>query len=153
MVHARNKGANAEREVVRILNDIILRVIAANDHWDDVSKASALACIQRNQMQSAIGGHDLNGVFGMSVEIKRVEQLNINSWWKQCVEQSERNKEHPVLLYRQSHQPWRCVTMGHAPLPGGRMSTMRVEMEQDAFTIWFYQWVYYKMQAGDLPRI
>ena len=151
-LNSRNKGANGEREVVRLMNEIIAKVLAA-DEWDDVVKATALGCIQRNQAQSAVGGHDLNGVFGMSVEIKRVENLQIEKWWQQCVSQSERNGEHPVLLYRQNHQPWRCLTLGHAPLPGGRLSSMRVQMEEAAFMVWFHQWVYYKMRSGDLPRL
>lgn len=151
-LNARNKGANGEREVVRMLNDVIQKVLSSQA-WDENVVKTALACIQRNQNQSAVGGADLNGVFGMSVEIKRVENPLIDQWWKQCTSQAERNKEHPVLLYRRNHQPWRCITIGHAPLPGGRLSTMRVQFEQDSFLVWFYQWVYYKMITGDLPRV
>lgn len=149
---SKRKGATGEREAVRMLDSIIERLLASQEWPADVVKA-AQECIQRNQNQSAVGGCDLNGVFGMAVEIKRQEQLSINTWWKQCEEQAKRNNEHPVLLYRQNNNPWRCITIGAAPLPGGRMGTMRIQMEEDAFKVWFYQWVYYKMMAGDVPRV
>lgn len=151
-INARAKGATGEREVVHLLNGIIQRVVDSQEWSADVVKV-AMSCIQRNQQQSAVGGQDLNGVFGMSVEIKRVEQINVEKWWEQCVSQAGRNAEHPVLLYRKNHQPWRCVTLGHAPLPGGRLSSLRVQFEEQPFTVWFYQWVYYKMMSGDLPRV
>lgn len=135
-----------------MLNGVIEGLLS-NNSWDEDVVKAARACIQRNQNQTAVGGHDLNGVFGLSVEIKRVENLNINTWWNQCTEQAGRNNEQPVLLYRQNNNPWRCITMGAAPLPGGRYGCMRIQMEEDAFRIWFYQWVYYKMMAGDLPRV
>lgn len=152
MVHARNKGANGEREVVHMLNSIIEQLLASQA-WDDTVVTVARKCIQRNQQQSAVGGNDLNGVFGLGIEIKRQENVQIEPWWKQCQEGAARNGELPVLLYRKNHQPWRCITMGYAPLPGGKMSQMRVQFEEDAFRVWFYQWVYYQMHSGNLPRI
>lgn len=150
---ARNKGGRGEREVVQLLNSIINQVILSQE-WPHGHVEAARMCIQRNQNQSAIGGCDLNGVFGIAIEVKRQEQLNLNSWWTQCVEQAKRNNELPVLIYRQNHQPWRVVTMMQAPLPGARSSTyFRAEIEEEPFRIWFYQWVYYKMVAGELPRI
>jgi hypothetical protein len=151
-INSRVKGQVGEREVVHKLNAIIEQVLGAYDWHEDVVNA-ARKCIQRNQNQSAVGGSDLNGVFGLAVEIKRQENVQIEKWWEQCTEQAARNAEHPVLLYRKNHQPWRCVTLGHAPLPGGRISSMRVQFEEDAFSTWFYQWVYYKMVSGELPRI
>jgi hypothetical protein len=152
MVNIRQKGFNAEREVVRMLNEIINTVIAAQS-WDDSVVSGARDCIQRNQQQSAVGGSDLTGVFGMAIEIKRHETLHINQWWLQCTEAAKRNNEHPVLLFRQSNQKWTCVTLGSAPLPGGRLSAIRVQFDEATFRIWFYQWVYYKMIAGEIPRI
>ncbi len=149
---SRNKGKRGEREAVNMLNDVIEQVLASNS-FPDEDVAIARSCIQRNQNQSAIGGHDLSGVFGMSVEIKRQEQLNLNAWWRQCVDQAERNKEVPVLLYRQNNQPWRCITFGSVPLPGGRTGQCKIQIEEDAFKTWFYQWVYYKMRSGELPRV
>jgi len=151
-INSRTKGQTGEREVVHLLNGIIEQVLASMP-WDEAVATAARLCIQRNQNQSAVGGSDLNGVFGMAVEIKRQENIQIDTWWAQTIAAAKRNNEHPVLLYRKNHQPWRCVTMGNAPLPGGRMGSMRVQFEQDAFSTWFYQWVYYKIVEGDLPRV
>lgn len=151
-INSRAKGQTGEREVVHMLNDIITLLLGSQEWPQDVVNAS-LKCIQRNQNQSAVGGADLNGVFGLSVEIKRVENVQVDTWWKQCTAQAARNNEVPVLLYRKNHQPWRCVTLGHVPLPGGRHSIGRVQFEEDVFRTWFYQWVYYKMIAGDMPRV
>lgn len=151
-INSRTKGQAGEREVVHLLNSIIEQVLASMP-WDEAVATAARSCIQRNQNQSAVGGSDLNGVFGMAVEIKRQENIQVDTWWAQTIAQAKRNNEHPVLLYRKNHHPWRCVTMGSAPLPGGRMGSMRVQFEQDAFSTWFYQWVYYKMTEGDLPRV
>lgn len=152
MVNARQKGARGEREIVHLLNGTIEGLMSSQE-WPEDVVSTARSCIQRNQNQTAVGGSDLSNVFGLAVEIKRCEKLLIEQWWIQCVSQAKRNNEHPVLLYRQSNNPWRCITLGHAPLPGGRMSSMRVQFEEDAFVTWFYQWVYYKMIGGDLPRI
>lgn len=149
---SKRKGANGEREAIAILNNTIEQIIS-NNEFDEECVRIARECIQRNQNQSAVGGCDLSNVFGLAFEIKRQEQLNINTWWKQTTDSAERNREHPVLLYRQNHQPWRCITMGNVPLPGGRAGTVRVQMEEDDFKVWFYQWVYYKLASGDLPRV
>ena len=152
MVHARNKGANGEREVVKLLNGIIERVLSSQE-WDIGIIETARKCIQRNQNQSAVGGSDLCGVFGLAFEVKRCEQLHIEMWWRQTTEQAERNNETPVLIYRQSHQPWRVITYGHALLPGNRVTKVRMEIEEKDFVVWFYSWVYYKLMSGDLPRV
>jgi hypothetical protein len=152
MVHARNKGANGEREVVKLLNGIIERVLSSQE-WDIGIIETARKCIQRNQNQSAVGGSDLNGVFGLAFEVKRCEQLHIEAWWKQTVDQAIRNNEMPVLIYRQSHQPWRVIMNGSAILPGKRTTAVRMEIEEKDFVVWFYSWVYYKLMANELPRV
>jgi len=149
---SKSKGGRGEREVVQLLNSVINQVISSQE-WPSEHVEAARMCIQRNQNQSAVGGCDLNGVFGIAVEVKRQEQLSINTWWKQCEEQARRNGELPVLIYRQNNTPWRVVTMGALYLPGRYSQPTRIQMEEDAFRIWFYQWVYYKMVAGELPRI
>lgn len=151
-LNARAKGQTGEREVVHMLNGIIERVLQSQ-HWDEHTITAVRSCIQRNQNQSAVGGCDLNGVFGMAVEVKRQEILQIDAWWAQTLAQANRNNELPILLYRKNNQRWRCVTMGHAPLPQGLYGSMRVQMEEEPFRVWFYQWVYYKMVAGDLPSV
>ena len=55
------------------------------------------------------GGHDLTGIPGWAVEVKRHETLSLGTWWTQAEIQAKRADARPALLYRQSRQPWRAV--------------------------------------------
>lgn len=71
--------------------------------------------VQRDQNQSAVGGCDLTGTFCFAIEVKRQEQLAINTWWAQCVASAKALDQIPVLIFRQNAKPgqrtkWRCIT-------------------------------------------
>lgn len=85
----RRKGANAERELCRLLSDHL---------GDDVI---------RNLSQSRDGGHDLLGVGRFALEVKRCEKLSLFRWWMQAYDQAQDAGLWPALAYRQSRQPWR----------------------------------------------
>jgi len=87
----RCKGAQAERELANILSAELGR---------DIS---------RNLEQTRCGGADLLGFGPFAIEVKRQEQLNINTWWEQARQQAERSELKPALAYRQSRKPWRFV--------------------------------------------
>ena len=113
-VNGRTKGHSAERDVARDLNKII----------DDVREQKGRprsenepVQVQRNQMQSAVGGDDLTGTFDFSIEVKRCETLAIDKWWQQCVKSAARSGKCPVLLYKQNRKPWRCVMMAYVQAP------------------------------------
>jgi hypothetical protein len=114
--------------------------------------ASAEQIIQRNQNQSAVGGCDLSNVFGLSIEVKRQEQLALGSWWAQCLAAAERNNELPVLIWRQNHKPWRIRTYGflHTPAQDGGWTSVRaiVEIDDKSFKQWFKEWVKAKLMNG-----
>lgn len=93
----RNKGKAAEVEVYHWLNETVATVVG-HGKW-----------FQRNQNQTASSGSDLSNPFRLSVEIKRHETLSINQWWAQCVKSAKMEHGIPVLIYRQSRQPWRAV--------------------------------------------
>jgi hypothetical protein len=150
-INIRQKGAEGEREIYKALNPIIQKVMRELDFPAEQVAAAATA-VQRNQNQSAVGGNDLTNTFGMSIEVKRQEQLAINAWWKQCCDAATRNDEHPVLLYRQNGKKWRCVTTGYVELPSNKFSMLRVEFDWDAFLAWFEQWARVKLQAGSEVR-
>ncbi|MDP6770877.1 MAG: hypothetical protein QF704_09305, partial [Anaerolineales bacterium] len=61
------------------------------------------------------GGHDVIGLTGCALEVKRQETLNVNAWWEQTVEQSKSNMlpkpQWPVLFYRKNHCPWSVVVL------------------------------------------
>lgn len=119
------KGKEAEREVARALNGVLLRV--ASELGVEVAAHQA---VQRNQQQSAIGGMDLTNTHGLSIEVKRQEQLSLATWWAQAERSAKEVNGVPVLVYRRNRQAWAvrvpAWVRGHAqPIP--------VEMAWDAF--------------------
>lgn len=151
-IHAQNKGKEGEREVARVMNAIILELLKKHD-----LPIPERDVVQRNQNQSAVGGSDLSNTFGLCVEIKRQEQLSVNTWWKQTLEAARHNGETPVLIFRQNHKPWRVVTMAWLPLPAGDGSwastNARVEFDWDTFQQWFREWVDRKLLNGEKVRV
>ena len=87
----RNKGASGERELAKLLSERLG------------------AEVSRNLLQSREGGHDLNGIKGWALEVKRQETLSINTWWGQTLRQADSAEAKPVLAYRQSRQPWKFI--------------------------------------------
>jgi hypothetical protein len=160
-INAQAKGKEGERQVARALNEVVGKVLQAQQWPDDMVKA-AEKCIQRNQNQSAVGGSDLSNVFGLAVEVKRQETLSLEAWWRQCVDSAMRNKEIPVLVYRQNNKAWNVVMYLQNPLPVVQgvqgvapyaSLTVRAQMPWDEFLSWFEQWVHRKLLAGEVPRV
>jgi hypothetical protein len=160
-INIRQKGAEGERQVAKALNAVLADVLTRND-WSPEAVNACTNCIQRNQNQSAVGGNDLNNVFGLGIEVKRQEDLSVNSWWSQCVQGAARNKEFPVLVYRQNHGAWRVVMYASLSLPrynegAGSAAfdsmTARVTLDWDDFLRWFGLWVERKLCNGEYPRV
>jgi hypothetical protein len=100
---SRRKGASAEREFARALDELLGVRLA------------------RNLEQSRQGGHDLiapesaigpvaEALAGLAIEIKRYATTppgSLAQWWKQAVSQGERAHLWPVLAYRGDRQAWR----------------------------------------------
>src|SRR3546814_5598290 len=78
-IDVRQKGAEGERQVIKMLTPIIQQVMRDMDFPAEKVDA-ALKMVQRNQNQSAVGGNDLSNTFGLSIEVKRQEQIAINTW-------------------------------------------------------------------------
>ncbi len=87
----RRKGADAERELLKLLGDELGIVL------------------QRNITQTREGGADCLELRGFAIEVKRCERLSRPAWWRQAVRQAEALGVEPVLAFRQSRQPWRFV--------------------------------------------
>lgn len=151
-INIRQKGAQGEREVADMLNYIIYTIMGQMGYPEE-AKTKALSTVQRNQNQSAVGGNDLTNCFGFSIEVKRQEQLAVNTWWKQCVAAAERNNEIPVLMYRQNRKPWRVKT--RAWLNAGPKAHMQAEVEFDidTFKAWFAKHVEEMLLDGYEQRI
>lgn len=146
-INVRAKGANGEREVAKVLNNIIAHVMG--ELKLDVPD---IDIVQRNQNQSAVGGNDLSNVFGLGIEVKRQEQLSINKWWSQCVAGAARNNELPVLIYRQNRKAWRVVMNTRIPLTNGEL-VARADLDWETFQQWFREWVKQRILAGDDVRV
>lgn len=130
----RNKGKAAEVEVYHWLNDTVAPVVGPGK-W-----------FQRNQNQTASSGSDLTNPFRLSIEIKRHETLSINTWWAQCTRSAKAEFGVPVLLYRQSRQPWRAV-VEIIDCFGG---TYTVTMSADNFERWLKSYV--TRYADSIPK-
>ena len=85
----RNKGASAEREVLRLLAGLL-----------------GVQSLERNLQQSRNGGADCLAVRGFAIEVKRQEALSRPAWWRQACSQAEALGLEPMLLYRRSREPW-----------------------------------------------
>ncbi len=68
MTNSRRKGRAAEQEVARLLKELLGLEIRRN--W---------------QAQSAEGGHDLVGIPGWAIEVKRAERVRLSEWWEQAL--------------------------------------------------------------------
>lgn len=147
-INIRAKGQNGEREIVAALEPIVRNLMEKGGY-----PLPPKSIVQRNQNQSAVGGSDLSNTFGLAIEVKRQEQLAVNTWWKQCEKAAADNGEHPVLLYRQNGKKWKCITYLWAQLPSASQVRVRAEMDFDSFLHWFAEWVQQKLLAGELPRL
>ena len=150
--HARTKGGSGEREACKLFNGIIERVVTQELHGTIADIEQSKKMVQRNQNQSAVGGKDLSNTMGLSVEVKRCETLQIKKWWKQCVIEAQRNGEHPVLMYRQSRQPWRFMTTvtleTHPNEMISELYPVVATIEEDDFKLWLTEWVRNYFRAG-----
>lgn len=150
-INIRQKGAGGEREICDMLNFIVYTVMGEMGYSKE-EQLKGMSTVQRNQNQSAVGGNDLTNTFGLSIEVKRQEQLNVNTWWKQCTAAAERNEEIPVLIYRQNGKPWRVVTYMYVELPTNKQLKVRGEFDVDSFKTWFHHWVHAKLLEGSAVR-
>lgn len=103
-INVRTKGQSGEREICKFFNDIYREVYAELK----IPFPNVEPC-QRNQNQSAVGGCDVTNTCFYAVEVKRQEQLAINTWWAQCVKSAIDLDKFPVLMYRQNSKKWKVV--------------------------------------------
>lgn len=86
-MNSRNKGANGERELARIL------------------KQYGYNCRRGQQYSGANGDADVVGLPGIHIECKRVERLNIHD----AVDQAKRDRkdsEIPAVFHRKNNFEW-----------------------------------------------
>lgn len=147
-INIRQKGATAEQDIALELNAIICGV-----HMELGIPVPAKPIVQRNQMQSAVGGKDLVGTFGLAIEVKRQESLSIGSWWAQCTTSAKDLGEVPVLLFRQNKQKWRCIMQVQIPITDGSYVQSKAEISFEDFKLVFKRLVLRQYSAGKAPQV
>jgi hypothetical protein len=131
-INIRQKGANAERDLAIELNAIVNLVLKERGF-----PMPAKPIIQRNQNQSAVGGSDLTFPIPIALEVKRQEQLSINTWWKQCEVAAQEFGGVPVLIYRQSRKPWTVVMYVDIPVgSAAHLTKVRATLSFEDFKAW-----------------
>lgn len=90
--YARQKGANGERELAKIIGD---------EFGVEGIRRGYVFCKES----------DLVGIKGIHPEVKRVEKLNIEKAMQQATEESIKRKDGvPTVFHRRNHKEW-LVTM------------------------------------------
>ncbi len=145
-INVRQKGQSGEREVADMLNFIIYQVMKELGYPEEEA-LKGMTTVQRNQNQSAVGGNDLTNCLGLSIEVKRQEQLSVNTWWAQCEAAANRNGEVPVLMYRQNRKPWRVKTRMWVDVLGAQAQVVG-EMDIESFKNWFKEWARRAIKEG-----
>lgn len=107
-INIRVKGANGEREVVKLFVEVMKGVEDELKGKSDFN-LNLSEQVKRNSTQSDRGGYDIVGIPLLAVEVKFQESLNLNGAWQQCVKQAKKG-EMPVLFYRKSRSEWKVRT-------------------------------------------
>ncbi len=152
-INPRTKGQTGEREIADAMNYQIYLAMKRHN-YPEAEALKGMTTIQRNQNQSAVGGNDLTNCMGLSIEVKRQENLAVSAWWKQCVASAARNGEVPVLIYRQNRKSWQIRTQMWVSLgpSGGAQIQVIGEMDFDSFKRWFQEWAYRYIASGQEIR-
>ena len=128
---SRNKGANAEREVINMLQPIVDKVYAGSGLKSPL--------LERNTLQCNKGGSDVAGLPWLALEIKRQETENLNKWWEQTVLSTQLG-QYGVLIHRGNRGKWK-VRMHGALLSKDQIFQTVVDINLDSFLVWFQSMV------------
>lgn len=145
-MNPRAKGIRGEQEVAAIFKEAVYSVMTKRG-CEQAEIHRVMRSIQRNTLQSANGGCDLTNTFGLAVEVKRSEILQLPAWWRQTVEQADRNNEWPVLIYRQNKGKWKVKTFGSLPV-GPKRVRIPVTIELEEFKKWLRLWIDFQLDNG-----
>lgn len=137
----KQKGSGGEYEVIVLLTSWAREVGVSLD-------------LQRNLEQVREGGADINGIVGMEVEVKRVENLVISAAWAQVCKACQKTGKHPLLIHRQNRKPWRIRTRVDSALHIGgawKLVPLIVNMDLDDAKRWFQ--AYIQLTYGDQAHV
>lgn len=88
-INSRDKGANGERELARLIRE---------RGYD----------VRRGQQYNGLEGEDVVGLDYIHIEVKRVEQLNIDKAMEQAIRDSK-NNQIPAVFHRKNHKKWKVT--------------------------------------------
>lgn len=136
---SKNKGANGEREVAKLIQPIVDKVYA--------KRGLESPTIQRNLTQTRGGGFDLDGLDWLAIEVKRQEQLQVNKWWDQTVRQAGKSRV-PILIYRQNRMRWSVYMRVRLKTGDGLGYLTRGEVTLEAFLFWLEKRLRHELEKG-----
>ena len=146
-MNIRAKGQTGEREICDLLNSVAYQVM-----HDMSLQIPVKPFFQRNQNQSAVGGSDITNPFGLCIEVKRQEVLNVNAWWAQCVKASLDFGGRPILIFRQNgKRKWRVLMEGYLQIEDAFDMDCVVEVSHEDFLYFFRMWIRRKLQLAGPP--
>lgn len=97
-INSRAKGKSGERELIGELKKLLPSEMTSE--------------LTRNLDQTRDGGHDILGLDGWALEVKRYAEVlpaDLERFWKQACEQARNNESRPALCFRQDRRAWRTV--------------------------------------------
>jgi Holliday junction resolvase len=122
-INSRAKGKAGERELINELKVLLPPELTSE--------------LTRNLDQTRDGGHDILGLDGWALEVKRYAEVlpaDLERFWQQATEQARKYAARPALAFRQDRRPWRVVVrMSDVGLIKGDEYEYTVEMSLQLF--------------------
>lgn len=141
---SRNKGQRGEREARAVIEGWLAPVYE--------SAGLGKPTLERNLMQSREGGYDLVGIDWLALEVKRHENLQLGSWWRQTLRQAKEGQV-PFLMYRANRQAWKFrvrVATAH-PTESGVWKIVHpgvaADLSADEAKLWLQHEAWWRLQA------
>lgn len=125
---SRNKGKRGEREIVDMLQPVVNRLYRACGVEPPI--------LQRNTLQSDMGGCDIVGLQWFAPEVKRQEGGSVNAWWAQAKAQAK-DGQVPVLFYRRNGEKWKVRMEARLTVCAGTAVRVVAEISVEAFLVYF----------------
>jgi Holliday junction resolvase len=88
-INSKAKGANGEREISRLIREY---------GYD----------VRRGQQYNGLEGEDVVGLDYIHIEVKRVEQLNIDKAMEQSIKDSK-SGQIPAVFHRKNNKKWKVT--------------------------------------------
>lgn len=97
-INSRAKGKSGERELIGELKALLPPEMTSE--------------LTRNLDQTRDGGHDILGLDGWALEVKRYAQVlpaDLARFWQQTTTQARNNGSLPALCFREDRRAWRAL--------------------------------------------